>query len=215
MCYCSIESCVLNNGCASSYFTAERGIREGCPLSPYIFILCAEVLANKIRENKDIKGITVRGNEIKIRQYTDDTTMILDGSKKSFTSALLGLGLLGEISGLRLNSKNTEILWIGACTGRQDKLCPEKDLKWVTDKLKALGVWISSDTMVSMEANYKEQLLKIRNCLSCWEYRRLSLLGKIVVLKSLIASQLVYVLSPLPTKHAFLDEINNMFYGFL
>ena len=47
------------------------------------------------------------------------------------------------------------------------------------------------------------------------EYRRLSLFRKIVVLKSLTASQLVYILSPLPTKHAALDEINNMFYGFL
>ena len=66
-----------------------------------------------------------------------------------------------------------------------------------------------------MEANYNEKLLKVRNCLSCWEYRRLSLLGKMVVLKSLIASQLVYILSSLPTKHAALDEINNMFYDFL
>ena len=89
LCYCSIESCVLNNGWASSYFTPERGVRQGRPLSPYIFILCAEVLANKIRENKDIKGITVRGNEIKISQYADDTTMILEGAKKSFTSTLL------------------------------------------------------------------------------------------------------------------------------
>ena len=161
LCYCSIESCVLNNGWASSYFTPERGVRQGCPLSPYIFILYAEVLANRIRENKDIKGITVRRNEIKISQYADDTTMILDGSKKSFTSALPNLELLGEISGLRLSSKKTEILWIGACTGRQDQLCPEKDLKWVTDKLKALGVWISSDPMVSMKANYNEKLLKI------------------------------------------------------
>ena len=39
--------------------------------------------------------------------------MILDGSKRSFTSALLDLELFGEISGLRLNSKKTEILWIG------------------------------------------------------------------------------------------------------
>ena len=31
----------------------------------------------------------------------------------------------------------TEILWIGACAERQDKLCPEKDLKWITDKLKS------------------------------------------------------------------------------
>ena len=215
LCYHNIESCVLNNGWASNYFTPERGVRQGCPLSPYIFILCAEVLANKIRANKDIKGITVCGNEIKISQYADDTTMILDGSKKSFTSALLDLELFGEISGLRLNSKKTEILWIGACAGRQDKLCLQKDLKWVTDKLKALGVWISSDPMVSMKANYNEKLQKVKNCLSGWEYRRLSLLGKIVVLKSLIASQLVYILSPLSTNQAALDEINNVFYSFL
>ena len=66
LCYCSRESCFLNNGSASSYFTPERGVTQGCPLSPYIFILCAEVLANKIPESNDIKGITVRGNEIKI-----------------------------------------------------------------------------------------------------------------------------------------------------
>ena len=69
--------------------------------------------------------------------------------------------------------------------------------------------------MVSMKANYSEKLPKVRNCLSCWEYRRLSLLGKIFVLKKLVASQLVYILSPLPTNHAALNEINNMFNSFL
>ena len=91
----------------------------------------------------------------------------------------------------------------------------QKDLKWVTDKLKALGVCISTDPVVSMKENYNDKLRKVRNCLSCWEYRRLSLLGKIVVLQSLIASQLVYILSPLPTNYAALDVINNMFYSFL
>ena len=57
-----------------------------------------------MQENKDIEGITVSGNEIKISQYADDTTMILDASKTSFTSALLDLELFGEISGLLLNS---------------------------------------------------------------------------------------------------------------
>ena len=149
LCYHNIESCVLNNGSASNYFAPERGVRQGCPLSPYIFVLCAELLANKIRENKDIKGITVCGNEIKISQCADDTTMIIDRSKKSFTSALLDL---------ELNNRKTEILWIGACAGRQDKLCPEKDLKWVTEKIKALGVWILSDPMVSMKANYSKKI---------------------------------------------------------
>ena len=58
----------------------------------------------------------------------------------------------------QLNDKKTEMLWIGSYAGRQDQICPEKDLKWVTDKIKALGVWISSDTAVSMKANYSEKL---------------------------------------------------------
>ena len=66
------------------------------------------------------------GNEIKISQYADDTTMILDDSKQSFTSVLLDLELFCAISDLRLNNKKTEILWIGACARRQDKLCSEK-----------------------------------------------------------------------------------------
>lgn len=48
--------------------------------------------------------------KIKVSQYADDTTMILDGSNKSFTSALVDLELFGAISGLRLNDKKTEIV---------------------------------------------------------------------------------------------------------
>ena len=66
------------------------------------------------------------GNEIKISQYADDATMIFDDSKKSFTSVLLDLELFCAISGLRLNNKKTEILCIGTCARRQDKLCSEK-----------------------------------------------------------------------------------------
>ena len=51
--------------------------------------------------------------------------------------------------------------------------------------------------------------------MSCWKYRRLTLLGKITVLKSLAASQLVYLLSPLRSNHHARKEINDMFYHFL
>ena len=57
--------------------------------------------------------------------------------------------------------------------------------------------------------------LKIKNVLSCWEYRRLTLIGKIRVLKSLVASQLVYVLSSLHTNAKVIKEINKLFYSFL
>ena len=66
-------------------------------------------------------------------------------SKRSAGNAALGIIIISRAE------DKTEILWIGAYAERQDKLCPEKDLKWVTDKLKALGVSISSDLVVSMK----------------------------------------------------------------
>ena len=51
MLYTDIKSCVTNNGWSSEYFSLEGGLRQRCPLSPYMFILCAEILAQEIRNN--------------------------------------------------------------------------------------------------------------------------------------------------------------------
>ena len=154
----------------------------------------------------------VNQNEIKINQYADDTTLILDGSKNYLRVSLQVLKRFRTVSGLKLNNKKTEVLWIGANTGRDEILCPEENLKWVKDKVKALGVWFSTDPKVTMESNYTDRLAKVNECLGSWEYRRLSLLGKITVLKSLIVSKLVYTLSPLPTNHRVLKELSKSFF---
>ena len=99
----------------------------------------------KIRQQKDIKGIHVSGKEIKISQYADDTTLILDDSKTSFLSTLTELDLFSQISGLKLNEKKTEALWIGSRSGSQELLCPERNLKWVRNQIKFLGTWISTE----------------------------------------------------------------------
>ena len=120
--YHNTESCILNNGWSSAFFKLGRGVRQGCPLSLYLFILCAEILAETIRKNENIKGITINEKEIKISQYTDDTTLILDGLIVSFTTSLQILDLFSEISGLRLNNKKTVALWICANTEKETTL---------------------------------------------------------------------------------------------
>ncbi len=64
--YTDIESTVLNNSNTSKYFKLQRGVRQGCPPSAYLFIIALETLANKIRNDTNIKGIKIDNKEIKI-----------------------------------------------------------------------------------------------------------------------------------------------------
>ena len=89
------------------------------------------ITTNKDIEGIFIEGIFIKGNEIKVSQYADNTTLILNGLEKSLTAALRDLELFSIISGLKLNNKKTEALWIGSYAGCADQLCPEKNLKWV------------------------------------------------------------------------------------
>ena len=83
--------------------------------------------------------------DFKLSQYADDTTLILDGSEESFLESVILIETFGNISGLRLNIKKTEALWIGSKKDCDLKLLPEKDFKWPKKKVKALGVWLSTD----------------------------------------------------------------------
>ena len=66
-----------------------------------------------------------------------------------------------------------------------------------------------------MKLNFEERKEKINNIIENWHLRRLTLLGKISVIKSLLASQLVYILTPLPSNLKALEEINRLLYKFL
>ena len=86
---CNIESHILNNGLASNFFKLSQGVRQGCPLSPYLFILAAEILADAIRKKQRIKGIEINSIDFKLSQYADHTTLILDGSEESFLESVI------------------------------------------------------------------------------------------------------------------------------
>ncbi len=78
--YNNIESIVINNGNTGDYFKLERGVRQGCPLSAYLFILSSSIssdLANKIRFEINIKGININNKTIKLSMLADDLTLIL------------------------------------------------------------------------------------------------------------------------------------------
>ena len=110
--YQNIQTAVLNNGFMTNFFQVSRGVRQGCPLSPYLFILCAEILAHKIRGEENIKGIEILNEEIKLTQFADDTTLFC-ADILSVNNALILLQKFGKISGLCLNERKTKAVWLG------------------------------------------------------------------------------------------------------
>jgi len=137
------SSCIINNGWTSELFNLERGARQGCPLSAYIFLICVEILGISVRQNRDIKGMKLYGEEFKLSQFADDTQLLLDGSKQSLASTINLLEEYEMMSGLKVNFDKSEIASIGSSKGIKYNI--EKDIKWQSEQLKVLGVTIPID----------------------------------------------------------------------
>ena len=87
----------------------------GDPLSPYFFLICAELLALMIRQNKNIHGINILDEEVLLSQFADDTTFFLDGTGESFCSCMCVLQQFASssMSDLNINVDKTKAVWIG------------------------------------------------------------------------------------------------------
>ena len=105
--YRKINSTVIVNGQTSSWFSTERGCRQGDPDSHYLFVFCVEILATMIRENVDIKGICINEAEHKLSQFADDAQLMNNGDKMSFEKSLDTIEKYGNVSGLFLNTDKT------------------------------------------------------------------------------------------------------------
>jgi hypothetical protein len=210
--YCNIESTVINNGHSVGFFELQRGIRQGCPVSPYLFILAVEILANAIRYDKSIKGLKVGSTELKVSQLADDTT-ILVSDFKSVGLVLDLLKLFQTVSGLKLNIDKT----IAKCIGSLQHVCTMNmyGLTWSSEYVFTLGLTISNDPKVLIEQNFMPRLRSVDNILNIWHCRGLSLKGKVTILKSLVLPKLLYPMSVLPIPTYVVDLVDNMILDFV
>ena len=186
--YTDISSCVVNNGYASEFFHLQRGVRQGCPLSGTLFVLCAEILANAIRNNQYIKGIKIHDKEFKISQYADDTTAFVS----DITSAEKLFEILNAFqlsSGLEVNKSKTEAMWLGAL--RHNPEAP-LDITWPSKPINSLGIDLTYNEEVSYKKNFEQKLTSMKSILNIWLPRNLTLYGRITILKTLGLSKLIY-----------------------
>ena len=101
--YTNITTRVSNNGWVTNIFYPSRGSRQGCLLSPYVFIICAEILGFLIRNTKHIEGNRIDGKEFLVNQYADDrsTIIILSYSEENLRNIVTIFERYAEYSGFK------------------------------------------------------------------------------------------------------------------
>ena len=209
------RSSIGYNGWVSGTFKVERGIRQGCPFSPLAFIIGIEFLALRIRNDHRMKGIKI-GNDlvdkiIKVILYADDVTLLLK-DKEDLKLALDILDRFKDISGLSINRTKSEVMWLGSNVNLANE---GLGLKWVNET-KILGIFFSNRISTSQnEKNWKTRIENVKRIIKTWEKRNLSIIGKICIIKTFLASQFVYVMKTLILPDTVLTEINRIFFRFL
>ena len=206
-------SCINHCGNITERFLVERSCRQGDPISPYLFILCVEILAIKIRQDGQIKGFRFGNYSKKIDFYADDLTAYLDGSKSSLERMVKVLEDFFQLSGLKINLNKCKAVWIGS-KRKDKKICDNLNILWA-DEFKLLGIEFDSD-LAKMDTNFRKKLDEIKRLYDCWFYRHLTPIGRITVIKSLALSKLTHVALVCPhLQKDVLKEIETLSYNFL
>ena len=191
----------------------ERGVRQGCPISPLLFILTTELFAASVRADPNIKGIKVPGfvRAIKIRLFADDTSLFLRDFI-DFREILAKIKLFTFFCGLQLNKKKSF-----AMTFSKNNLegSFKNGIKFVS-KLKILGIIFSTHQDArDIDENFKGKIKSLEKLFSSWNRRHLSVIGKIVIVKQMGISLLVNIMQSIGIDQNRIKIIEKMIFRFI
>ena len=186
------ESCVMNGGNSTGYFSLERGSRQGDPISAYLFIIIMEVFFSMVRNNQSIKGMDILGKKFILTSYADDTTFFTQ-DLCSTKEILITFDIFSKYSGLSINKSKCEIAGIGTKNGAQVALWDIKCVNLRNESIQILGVHFSYNKQIILETNFTDVVQKIENVVSVWRWRNLTLSGKITIFNSLAFSKMVFL----------------------
>ena len=97
---------IIQNGQKLEAFPLKSGTRQGCPLSPLLFNIVLEVLAREIRQEKEIKGIQIGKEEVKLSLFEDDMIFYLEDPIVSAPNLLISN--FSKVSGYKINVQKSQ-----------------------------------------------------------------------------------------------------------
>ena len=207
---------VINHcGNISKKFNIGRGARQGDPIASYIFIICIEILAHKLRADQNIQGFKLTHDLAHtLELYADDCSIFLEPDELNLRSAVKTLSDFFRLSGLKISMSKTKAIWFGSGFDNNNKLCPDLSLDWDSE-FTLLGIDFNNN-LDNMDRNFDKKIKVIEKLLSCWMHRTLTVYGKITIIKSLALSKLSHLALVLPDlDNKQIKTIERMFFKFI
>ena len=200
MLYTGFTVKVQNNGNFSKQIDIQRGVRQGGCASTTIFLCCAELLAIELRKDTRIQGIPVKEIAALLGQYADDMDSFQLNSAESLQAFLEQLGKFHSSTGFAVNYNKTCIYRIGSLRHSRAELYTQEQISWTEEDvgLNILGVHICHDEETMLNRNYQGIIQKVQSTIQQWKPRKLSLIGKVEIINTLIHSQFAYKMMVLP-----------------
>ncbi|GKB84213.1 RNA-directed DNA polymerase, eukaryota [Tanacetum coccineum] len=212
-CLNSSRASILINGSPTSEFSIKRGLRQGDPLSPFLFILVMEGLHNAFEEavgNGLITGVNIKNSTINVSHlfYADDVIITTDWNAKDMDNIIRVLHVFYLASGLKINIHKSNIYGIGV--NKDEVLSMASNAGCIAGDIpfNYLGLPIGSN-MKSI-ASWKTLVDRFHMRLSSWKANLLSIGGRLTLIKSVLGSLGIYYLSIFRAPESVLQDLERI-----
>ncbi|KAJ9549250.1 hypothetical protein OSB04_021793 [Centaurea solstitialis] len=188
-CLRSSSTSVLVNGSPSKEFMMEKGLRQGDPLAPFLFLIVAENLHLLVEEAKDknlFEGLTIgnEGIEVSHLQYADDAIFFARWSLRNLRNLIKILDCFHAISGLKINMRKSKIYGVGVQDAEVEDWARGVGCVGGAFPFSYLGLPVGA--LMSRKVYWRPVIEKVKSRLASWKARMISFGGRLTLVKSVL-----------------------------